>query len=385
MIGLNPEEIKAVRALFPYFSKNPVVFDIGSNKGNWAEILIHNVDTMYLFEPNDRLLTYTMVKFDYLDNVMYYNKAFSNEVYEVDFQYFTDNHNGLSNIISNERWDYLKPKKRKLKTSVLDHLKLSHEVDFIKIDVEGAEFLVLQGAEKMLKKKRVKFIQIEKSEHYDFTPVPEFVRQYDYDVFHFDGGFVKWTDQEAENLYIMDAEFTQDWNKEFIKNTQGLKKSVAFALEIGAFEGLTSRYICDNLLLDKDARMICVDPLTDEYLPDHPDNGLFVGQYGRFIRNTRNYPIELIRKRSHAAWKEMQDYRFDFIYIDGDHTEQQVYEDGINCFHLCRVGGHILFDDYEWREETKRGIDRFIADRQPFLEVVIRGYQVMIKKTQNYE
>lgn len=276
----------------------------------------------------------------------------------------------------------------KVETITLDNYCFipSAVIDFVKIDCEGADFLVLQGMTNLLYQRWVRFIQIEIGEHYDFTPVPDYVRQFGYDIFNFDGEtFTKWQGEQAENVYIMDKDFTQDWNKEFIKNTQGLKGSVNFALEIGVFEGLTTTYICDHLLKDKEARMIAIDPLTDEYLPGHEDNALFVGQYDRFIRNTRTYPVELMRMTSDQAFKQagFKDYRFDFIYIDGDHTREAVYRDGANAFHCCRIGGHILFDDYQWRTETAEGIDSFIRDYGSYLEVVLKGYQVMIKKTRN--
>lgn len=387
-MSLNPLERKAALALKPYFSKAPIVFDVGSNKGFWADILIHNVAEMHLFEPNERLLTYTMVKYDYLKNVFYNDVAVSDTVGSTLFTVFYNENNGLSNIIQNPKWDYLPGVIDKVETITLDNYCFipSAVIDFVKIDCEGADFLVLQGMTNLLYQRWVRFIQIEIGEHYDFTPVPDYVRQFGYDIFNFDGEtFTKWQGEQAENVYIMDKDFTQDWNKEFIKNTQGLKGSVNFALEIGVFEGLTTTYICDHLLKDKEARMIAIDPLTDEYLPGHEDNALFVGQYDRFIRNTRTYPVELMRMTSDQAFKQagFKDYRFDFIYIDGDHTREAVYRDGANAFHCCRIGGHILFDDYQWRTETAEGIDSFIRDYGSYLEVVLKGYQVMIKKTRN--
>ena len=157
-----------------------------------------------------------------------------------------------------------------------------------------------------------------------------------------------------------------------------------FVLESGCFEGLTTAYICDNLL-NPGGRIICIDPLTDEYLPGHPDNALFVGQYDRFIRNTKGLPVELIQTTSRQAFTKpgFEHYRFDLIYIDGDHTESEVFNDGMNAFTLCRLNGFILFDDYEWREETKRGIDRFLAEKLGRYNLIKKGYQVLIQKTLN--
>ena len=123
------------------------------------------------------------------------------------------------------------------------------------------------------------------------------------------------------------AEFTQDWNREFKENTKGIK--VDFALEIGCFEGLTTNYICDNLL-SKEGRIICIDPLPDDHntLPFGEDNKIFEGQYDRFVRNTRGRPVELIRKKSDEAFdRNFRDYRFGLIYIDGDHREDAAARD----------------------------------------------------------
>ena len=58
--------------------------------------------------------------------------------------------------------------------------------------------------------------------------------------------------------------YTHNWNSEFKSNTNNLGK-FNLCLEIGCFEGLTSNYICDRLL-NHNGKLICVDPLTDNYL-----------------------------------------------------------------------------------------------------------------------
>lgn len=387
MNGLNSLEAKAARLLFPYFTEG-VVFDIGSNKGFWADILIHNVNEMHLFEPNERLLTYTMVKYDYLNNVKFNEVAVAHQNDYKTFTVFYNENNGLSNLFQNPKWDDLPGTLTKVDTITLDSY-WDKEIDMIKIDVEGADILVLFGMEKLLEEKKVKFIQIENGDHiklsgYAFQDAINYMSNFGYKCYDFDGEkFIEVQEPTAsENLYFIIDSFTQDWNKEFIKNTKGIKANLA--LEIGCFEGLTSRYICENIL-NEGGRIICVDPLTDEYLPGHKDNAMFKGQYDRFIRNTRGYPVELIRKTSRQSYNEMKDYRFDFIYIDGDHSEQQVYEDGVMALKLAQLYGWILFDDYEWSEGTKRGIDKFISNHEKYIQVRERGYQIKIQKTAHFD
>ena len=90
--------------------------------------------------------------------------------------------------------------------------------------------------------------------------------------------------------------YTHNWNQEFISSVKHINLSnQKLCLEIGCFEGLTSNYISDNILSD-DGKLICVDPLEDNYLVtdltdfdiNNNKNGwsYFSGQYGRFMSNT---------------------------------------------------------------------------------------------------
>jgi FkbM family methyltransferase len=288
-MSVSKAERKAALDLFPYFNQqHPVVFDVGSNKGVWADILVHNVAEIHLFEPNEILLHYTMAKYDYLSNVEYWNTAISVHQGTAQFNYFTNNNNGLSNIVGN-KWEGLPVKVKEVKVCTLDYAAAGvgipdlsqYDIDFLKLDIEGAEYLALQGANYLLSQQAIKFIQVEKADHIHYTgktfqDVVDYLKSF---------GYIPMQTEDTENVIFMQEGFTQDWNGQFKKNTTGLKFN--FALEIGAFEGLTSRYICDNLL-NEGGRMIVVDPLTDEYLPGHPDNEMFVGQYERFSRNTRS-------------------------------------------------------------------------------------------------
>lgn len=377
-MGLSNNEIDNVISLLPYLSPDPVIFDVGSNKGEWTDLILDRAYQVHLFEPNEILLHYTMVKYCDRKNVLYCDAAICHQQgKEIDFYYFTNENNGLSSILNNPKWDYLPKKYKKVKSETLSNYCSYFDVkliDFLKVDTEGADYLVLLGAEQLLREKRIKFIQVEKAEHillsgYNFNDLTKYLKSF---------GYKPMKTKDTENVIFAMEGFTQDWNSEFKKNTKGLPK-VNFALEIGCFEGLTTNYICDNLLLPG-GRMVCVDPLTDEYLPGHKDNNLFVGQFDRFTRNTKGKPVELVRKKSSEAYDIIQHYLFDFIYIDGDHTEEAVFQDGVFCFNHLRPGGHLLFDDYGWSDETHRGIDRFLKHFEGRYDLVVKDYQVLIKK-----
>lgn len=397
MTGIPEIEIKAALALRERCGPNPIVFDVGSNKGDWASILAANVKEIHLFEPNEILLHYSMVRFDRLINVIYNEMGIFSKNQNMDFFYFINNNNGLSSVYFNQ---FYKDEELPMKDKKIDCISLDYYfencfkediIDILKIDVEGADFDVLLGAEKLLQQKKIRFIQIEYSTHYalagrTFQDVIDYIHKFDYEIYHFDGNdFIKLdkdhSEYGAENFYIM-AEYTQDWNSEFKKNTKGIK--IQTALEIGCFEGLTTNYICDNLL-EEGGRIVCIDPLTDEYLPGHKDNEMFKGQYERFIRNTTGRPMELVRKRSSEAYPQLKDLRFGLIYIDGDHTENGVYSDAVLYWNLLLdspkgYGGYMLFDDYGQSEETKNGIDRFLETQKGNFELLVKDYQILIRR-----
>lgn len=401
---MNPLEKKAALALRPYMNSSPVIFDVGSNKGEWSDILIENAGEAHLFEPNILLLHYTQVKYAHLTNVKYSSLGVFSEKKEMPFHFFTNTNNGLSSVFKNQIWvDMGLPMQEgKIKvTTIDDYCHNIDRIDMIKIDVEGADYDALLGAKRMLSEKRIKFLQVEKSDHlllsgHTWDDVLQYMDSLGYTCYGFNGTFFRPTEYTDENYYFM-TEFTQNWNSEFIKNTDFLKGKVNFALEVGCFEGLTTNYICDNLLTPE-GRVICVDPLWDQYLepeamksmgfnPEDETNTMFKGQFDRFTRNTRGKPVELVRDISRSVWKTeaFYHYRFDFIYLDGDHREEEIFNDGMEAFRCCLKQGYILFDDYGWRPETKAGIDRVLRKLNGLYELVLMDYQVMIKKIKNIE
>lgn len=194
--------------------------------------------------------------------------------------------------------------------------------------------------------------------------------------------------------------YTKDWNHWFILNTRGIN-NLDLCLEIGCFEGATSNYIVENLL-SPSGKLVCVDPLKDSYLVEDLDEEdersnseefhFFKDQKSRFFENTqdlRNSGKIILHEKSSFLFYEdsSSEYlnSFDFIYIDGDHRPDSVYKDGIKCFDLCKEGGLILFDDYEWRSDverksTKSGIDRFLEEYNGRYREIKKNYQILIEK-----
>lgn len=174
---------------------------------------------------------------------------------------------------------------------------------------------------------------------------------------------------------------------------------IKLCVEIGVFEGQTSNTIADNL--PTDGKLICIDPLLDCYLSENLNNQniidnngrwkYFDGQYNKFINNTKQHmdsgKIELVRKLSGEAFIELAHYnnQVDFCFIDGDHRTEAVYRDGVGCFELCKSGGYMLFDDYNWGTvddpgTTRKGIDMFLSEYKDRCKTVSMGNRVLVCK-----
>lgn len=402
-MSIGSKEIQSVEGVLTFLNEKPVVFDIGANKGVWANIILNrfgdNCD-IHLFEPNKMLLDYCRIQYEYKQNITYNEVAAYKENTTLKFHYFENFNNELSSIYKGEDWEDLPVKEREVKAFKIDTYCSAHNIeyiDYLKIDAEGSDVDVLEGSLGMLKAGKIGVVQIEYGGHYPranrtFNEVFKMVEGTGYNVYYWSGlnyvkvdrsNFVE--DFRAEDFFITKfniPDYSFGWNKQFKLNTAGME--FEFVMEVGAFEGLTTKYICENLLKEG-GRIICVDPLEEYYIKEDTEHTeMFKGQYQRFLRNTYGLPVELIRKESAVAIPELNAFRFDLIYVDGNHTFNSVYFDACWSFAVCKIDGYILFDDYDlWKQETKDGIDKFVAEFGSSFEVIEKSYQLLIRKRHN--
>lgn len=400
-MSISKQERDAVIGLLPFLPKNPVVFDVGSNKGLWSDIIMEEFGQecdIHFFEPNEIMLNYTRIKYDYNKNITYNNVAIRDNSGTGIFYYFENENNGLSSLLYNKQWEDL-PMKRGMTICLTIHAycesKGIKEIDFLKIDCEGGDFDALISCYDLFSSGKIRFIQIEYGEHWKLANhtmlelrnrIAYYNHSYktSYKMYRFTGinfeEVISFTEDYAAENYIITQHniinHSQGWNKVFIENTKDIK--AGFVLEIGSCEGLTAKHICENML-KPGGRMICVDPLRDYYIkPD--DMPELVDQYQRWQRNTKGLPINLYRKKFEDAYDELKDFRFDLIYCDGDHSEEAVYFDCKKSLPLIKSGGYLVIDDYDlWSEGTKRGIDKFISESAVYIRSITKNYQVVIK------
>jgi FkbM family methyltransferase len=402
MIG--QEEKQAIVDLFPFLGGSPVIIDGGSNKGGFTELMLSEFKSncqIHLFEPSKMLLDFTRIKFEYDGNLFYNQLGISDKTGESPFFYFENFNNEISSIFPDkEGWKELPMKEGKIKiVSVTEYCKQQNikAVDFLKLDIEGAEVLAINGCIEMLKNYSIKLIQIEYGGHYirsnrTFQEIIDIVTPLGYKIYKYVSGnfyevknFVE--DYAAENYYITKYEIHNysadgNWMTPFILSTCELPK-MNLILEIGSFEGLTAKYMCEKMIEGDGARVVVIDPLMDIYIEGDTDHPYFKHQYQRFLRNTRGLPIDLKRGNSEDELPKLNALRFDMCYIDGNHWPPHPYNDASWCFAITKIGGYILFDDYLWNDQTQGSVDKFLNEFSGHYEVIKKEYQVLIKKTSN--
>lgn len=156
-------------------------------------------------------------------------------------------------------------------------------------------------------------------------------------------------------------------------------------LQVGAYTGDASEWLLTSILLDPSSTLTDVDTWegSDEREHQAMDFNLV---YGIYLNRMSKYENVLhIRGDSANVLHTLND-KYDFIYIDGDHTEKAVYRDAINAWPLLNPQGILAFDDYLWGQDVhpslrpKIAIDTFLEEKQGEYELLSQDYQVWVQK-----
>ena len=137
-------------------------------------------------------------------------------------------------------------------------------------------------------------------------------------------------------------------------------------LEIGAADGGNAILISKSYAHHPDSKLYCVDPWAD--YDDYPE---YKGRQGvawdTFNRNVEKFadPSKFVIHRgfSDEIVPTFPDEFFDLIFVDGNHETEYVYRDGMMSLDKVKIGGHIVFDDYnKYWPQTIAGVDKFLLD-----------------------
>ncbi|MBE9097329.1 tetratricopeptide repeat protein [Tychonema sp. LEGE 07203] len=186
-----------------------------------------------------------------------------------------------------------------------------------------------------------------------------------------------WPECAAKNY-----QFTQDWFTHNIPIWQRhLQQFTGIAdfqvVEIGSFQGMSACWLLDNILTHPTAKITCIDL----YFQQHFKGNIVKTGVGEKVIELEGYSQDLLINLTSEF--------YDIAYVDGCHKPTSALQDAILSWRLVKVGGLMIFDDYEFtfpdspEHDTKIGIDVFLEMFGSQLEVVHKGYQLIVKKTDN--
>lgn len=200
---------------------------------------------------------------------------------------------------------------------------------------------------------------------------------------------------------MINYKFTEDWfSADDLVQFLPLKtqKEIHF-LEIGSFEGKSTVWFLENILLNEKSTITCIDPWTtysqnnnsfDSYNKvdsewNFTDNkntflhNIYLSGFKNKVIIEQGFSNEILPKFI------LDKKKYDIIFIDGNHTSPFVITDGIMSWHLLKEGGLMIFDDYLWSDSNstlspKLAVDSFINCFRDYIEVIWSEYRLVIKK-----
>jgi GR25 family glycosyltransferase involved in LPS biosynthesis len=156
-------------------------------------------------------------------------------------------------------------------------------------------------------------------------------------------------------------------------------------LEIGSFCGDSSAWIANNVLTGNNSRLDCIDP----WLLDVENLSYDWSEIEQeFDKQMKPYKDRITKNKCFSFdWLiSNRNNKFDFIYIDGDHSAKAILEDAVLSWNILKINGIMAFDDYEWRHpdgqeyDPKKAIDAFLDIYRSKISVMHMGWQVWIRK-----
>ena len=180
-------------------SNNPIIFDVGGNKGQSIEkyLKIFDKPIIHSFEPIETEFNYMYNKFKNNKNIFLNNFALGDKTEEKEFNVTAKTVNSSFNKINLDT-DWLKERSKQYNTSEegyvtsvqkvnvikLDDYCRDHKIsiiDLVKIDTQGYEDKVLQGSLNSIKQNKIKAIVTEimfdnvYDKYFSFSDIEKFI------------------------------------------------------------------------------------------------------------------------------------------------------------------------------------------------------------------
>lgn len=176
----------------------------------------------------------------------------------------------------------------------------------------------------------------------------------------------------------------------FAKHLLPLAGQKLKTLQIGAYTGDASIWLVQNVLTHPESVLFDVDTWqgSDEDMHKEFDWKDVEKTYDEKLSEELQPGGKVVKNKMFSVdfLINAKPPKYDFIYIDGDHTTFGVFLDAMLSWVWLKTGGIMAFDDYKWGEDIhphlapKLGIDTFVYLYAPEMKLLEYDYQVWIQK-----
>ena len=190
-----------------------------------------------------------------------------------------------------------------------------------------------------------------------------------------------------EKIYqnFKSVDITKKW---FTNNLYFLSKNLSTLkiknlLEIGSYEGRSAIFFAD---IFRDSKISCVDTWSGS---DEHENINFKSIEDNFDQNVKflkdNKSLTKFKMTSDIFFNQ-NNAKFDFVYVDGDHSSDQVLKDLKNSWSVLNSNGFLLVDDYMWwfykdlNNNPAYSVNKFIKEYSNQIKKMTIWHQVLIQK-----
>ena len=161
----NPYEDGELLMIKSFIQKGDTVIDAGAHVGDWSSLVLEHTQndcSVYSFEPVPHFFNKLTNALG--DRASCYNSALGNSEISTVMNYYYEESEGCSSLFERKVLNSIPVKKIDIQVTYLDKFcqdnNIDH-IDFLKIDTEGCEWDVLQGANDLITNKKIPIIQFE--------------------------------------------------------------------------------------------------------------------------------------------------------------------------------------------------------------------------------
>lgn len=194
-----------------------------------------------------------------------------------------------------------------------------------------------------------------------------------------------------------DCHYTRDWVSDKLvmwNSYEGMfsNKDNQHCMEIGSFEGRSTNYWAEKYCNGKGSTVDCLDTWNSvhksqkEFLLDRFKHNVKTHIDTGRVKFYQDYSINTLVKIQNQILAGEKD-KYNFIYIDGAHTADNVLQDAVLADQMLKVGGIMAFDDYIGYNNNDLppsiAIKAFLDSNKDKYEVLYSKNQLFIKKVKD--